>query len=118
MHVPAFKLSYVWINDLRAMYKTGDHIHVQVTENLDDKIKVSRKPLMENSFPDCLSRYVPNGEYVGTVSGVQAYGTIVDLEEGAQHLKFQNVEKGGKVLVRIVCVESKASLKFTLKSYV
>ncbi|WP_156312032.1 hypothetical protein [Lysinibacillus contaminans] len=50
------------------MYKTGDHIRVQVTEMMDDKIKVSRNP-----FPKCFFRYVPNGEYVGKVSGVQAY---------------------------------------------
>lgn len=119
VHVPAFELSYGWVDDLRAMYKTGDHIRVQVTEMKDDKIKVSRKPLMENPFPECLSRYVPNGEYVGTVSGVQAYGIFVALEEGvdclAQHLKFQNVEKGSKVLVRIVRVESKGSNKIHAK---
>ena len=119
VHIPAFELSYGWVDDLRSMHKPGDHIRVQVVEMSSEKIKVSRKPLMENPFPECLSRYVPNGEYVGTVSGVQAYGVFVALEEGvdclAQHLKFQHVEKGSKVLVRITKVESKGSNKIHAK---
>lgn len=51
------------------MYKPGDYIRLQVVEMSSEKIKVSRKSLMENRFPECLSRYMPNGEYVGTVLG-------------------------------------------------
>lgn len=109
--IPVFELTYGWIDDLRDYYKAGDHIRVQVIELDKEKreVKVSHKPLLKNPFPDCATRYVKNGEYVGKVSGVQNYGIFVNLEEGvdslAPHLKFQNVKKGDKVLVRIVNVD-------------
>lgn len=109
--IPVFELTYGWIDDLRDYYKSGDHIRVQVMEIDKDKgeVKVSHKPLLKNPFPDCATRYVKNGEYVGKVSGVQNYGIFVNLEEGvdslAPHLKFQNVKKGDKVLVRVVKVD-------------
>jgi small subunit ribosomal protein S1 len=109
--IPVFELTYGWIEDLRDHYKSGDHIRVQVMEIDKEKreVKVSHKPLLKNPFPDCAKRYVKNGEYVGKVSGVQNYGIFVNLEEGvdslAPHLKFQNVQKGDKVLVRIVNVD-------------
>ena len=66
---------------------------------------------MENPFLECVERYKKNGEYVGTVSGVAEYGIFVNLEEGvdtlARHLKFQNVQKGDQVLVRILSVDVK-----------
>lgn len=109
--IPVFELTYGWIDDLRDHYKSGDHIRVQVMEidRENREVKVSHKPLLKNPFPDCAKRYVKNGEYVGRVSGVQNYGIFVNLEEGvdslAPHLKFQNVKKGDKVLVRIVNVD-------------
>lgn len=109
--IPVFELTYGWIDDLRDHYKPGDHIRVQVMEiNKETKeVKVSHKPLLQNPFPDCATRYVKNGEYVGRVSGVQNYGVFVNLEEGvdslAPHLKFQNVKKGDKVLVRVINVD-------------
>lgn len=39
---------------------------------------------MENSFLECLFRYVSNGEYVGTVSGVQVDGVFVGFEDPKQ----------------------------------
>lgn len=73
------------------------------------EVEVSAKPLLKNPFPDCATRYVKNGEYVGRVSGVQNYGIFVNLEEGvdslAPHLKFQNVQIGDRVLVRVIKVD-------------
>lgn len=109
--IPVFELTYGWIDDLREHYNSGDHIRVQVMEidKQNREVKVSMKPLLKNPFPECAKRYVKNGEYVGTVSGVQNYGIFVNLEEGvdslAPHLKFQNVKKGDKVLVRILNVD-------------
>ena len=109
--IPVSELTYAWIEDLRDEYRSGDHLRVQVIE-LDKKkreVKVSHKPLLQNPFPDCATRYMKNGEYVGRVSGVQNYGIFVNLEDGvdslAPHLKFQNVQKGDKVLVRVVNVD-------------
>ncbi|NRG44039.1 30S ribosomal protein S1 [Bacillus sp. CRN 9] len=111
VHIPVFELTYGWVDDLRDFYKAGDHIKVQVVniDNENKEVKVSAKPLLQNPFPDCATRYIKNGEYVGTVSGVQNYGIFVNLEEGvdslAPHLKFQNVQKGDKVLVRVIGVD-------------
>jgi small subunit ribosomal protein S1 len=111
VHIPVFDLTFGWVEDLRDMYKAGDHIKVQVMEIDRDnqEVKVSAKPLLKNPFPDCATRYVKNGEYVGTVSGVQNYGVFVNLEKGvdslAPHLKFQNVQKGDRVLVRVINVD-------------
>ncbi|WP_052345857.1 hypothetical protein [Paucisalibacillus sp. EB02] len=111
VHIPVFDLTYGWVDDLRDMYKSGDHIKVQVMEidSESKEVKVSAKPLLKNPFPDCSTRYQKNGEYVGKVSGVQNYGIFVNLEDGvdslAPHLKFQNVQKGDKVLVRVIGVD-------------
>lgn len=111
VHIPVFELTYGWIDDLRDVYKVGDHIKVKVMKIDRDKkeVTVSAKPLLKNPFPDCAKRYVKNGEYVGKVTGVQPYGIFVNLEEGvdslAPHLKFQNVLKGDRVLVRVINVD-------------
>lgn len=111
VHIPVFELTYGWIDDLRDVYKSGDHLRVQVIEidSNNKEVKVSKKPLLKNPFPDCATRYHKNGEYVGRVSGVQNYGVFVNLEEGvdslAPHLKFQNVQKDDRVLVRVTNVD-------------
>lgn len=105
------ELTYGWVEDLREVYSSGDHLRVQVIDidRENKEVKVSAKPLMKNPFPDCATRFEKNGEYVGKVSGVQNYGVFVNLEEGvdslAQHLKFQNVKKGDRVLVRVINVD-------------
>lgn len=112
VHIPVFDLTYGWVEDLRDRYEPGEVIEVQVMEIDREKleVKVSAKPLLENPFPECLERYKKNGEYVGTVSGVAEYGIFVNLEEGvdtlARHLKFQNVQKGNQVLVRILGIDT------------
>ena len=113
VHIPVFELTYGWVDDLRDMFKTGETIEVQVTEldKAEGSVKVSAKPLMQNPFPDCATRYEKNAEYVATVSGVPNYGIFCNLEPGvdslAPHLKFQNVQKGDRVLVRIQHVDTK-----------
>ncbi|WP_394237450.1 30S ribosomal protein S1 [Niallia oryzisoli] len=112
VHIPVFELTYGWVEDLRDRYEPGEVIEVQVMKIDKEKqeVKVSAKPLMENPFLECIERYKKNGEYVGTVSGVEEYGIFVNLEEGvdslARHLKFQNVQKGDQVLVRILSLDA------------
>lgn len=73
------------------------------------KIKVSAKALMEDPWIHVREKYKENYEYVGTVSGVRDYGIFINFEDGidglAKHLKFQNVEKGDKVLSRILKID-------------
>ena len=70
MHILGFELSYGLIDDLCLPYKLGDHIRVRFVEMSSEKIKVLRRLLKESLFSECLSCYVPSGEYAGVVSGV------------------------------------------------
>lgn len=106
--IPIEDVRYGWIDDLTEEVKVGDHLHVKVLEidREDKKVEVSRKALLDNPFPDCLKRYKKGNEYTGTVSGVRDYGVFVNLEPGvdslAHHLKHENVQKGDRVLVRVI----------------
>lgn len=64
------------------------------------------KEAESNPWPSCAGRYQKGNEYVGTVSGVGEYGVFINLEPGvdslSRHLKFQDVKKGDRVLVRIL----------------
>ncbi|OZU89043.1 hypothetical protein CIL03_08480 [Virgibacillus indicus] len=105
--IPIEDVRYGWIDNLHDEFSTGDVLKVKVIsiDKEAKKVKVSAKAAQENPWPDCTKRYQKGGEYVGVVSGVREYGVFVNLEPGvdslASHLKFQNVKKGDRVLVRV-----------------
>ncbi|MFC3041602.1 S1 RNA-binding domain-containing protein [Virgibacillus xinjiangensis] len=105
--LPIAEIRYGWIDDLHEEFKEGDALKVKVLSIDEDKkeVQVSAKALQQNPWPDCVKRYQKNGEYVGKVSGVREYGVFVRLEPGvdslSSHLKFQNVQKDDRVLVRV-----------------
>lgn len=107
VRLPVTEISYGWIDDLEEYVSVGDHLRVKVLgiDKEKKEVRVSAKALLPNPWETVKERYKRNGEYVGTVSGVRDYGIFVNLEEGvdslASHLKFQNVQKGDKVLVRV-----------------
>lgn len=107
VRLPVTEISYGWIDDLEEYVSVGDHLRVKVLgiDKEKKEVRVSAKALLPNPWESVKERYKRNGEYVGTVSGVRDYGIFVNLEEGvdslASHLKFQNVQKGDKVLVRV-----------------
>ncbi|RKJ51421.1 S1 RNA-binding domain-containing protein, partial [Butyricicoccus sp. 1XD8-22] len=111
--IPIEEIRYGWIDDLTEEVKVGDHFHVKVLEidKEEKQVKVSRKALQQNPYPDCLKRYKKGNEYTGTVSGVREYGVFINLEDGvdslARHLKYENVQKGDRVLVRIISTDAK-----------
>lgn len=111
--IPIEDVRYGWIDDLTEEVKVGDHFRVKVLEiNKEEKVvKVSAKATQENPYPDCLKRFKKGNEYVGVVSGVREYGVFVNLENGvdslARHLKYENVQKGDRVLVRILSIDAK-----------
>lgn len=109
--IPIEEVRYGWIDDLPSEYPVGTHMLVKVLEidksDPDDiVVKVSGKQAQKNPFPDCLKRYKKGTEAVGTVSGVTEYGVFVNLEAGvdslARHLKYEPLQKGDRVLVRIL----------------
>ncbi len=113
VRIPVEEMSYGWVDDLHDIAKVGDHLKVKVI-NIDKEnknVKVSAKAAMPNPYPDCTKRFIVRGEYFGTVSGVRDYGIFINLEPGvdslAPHLKFENVKKGDKVLVKILQVDIK-----------
>lgn len=122
VHIPIDQVRFGWIDDLSEEYKEGDHMLVKVMEinepeegesKSKTEIVVSAKALQENPWdPDGKAhRFLKGNEYFGKVSGVAEYGVFVNLADGvdslARHLKFENVKKGDKVLVRILDVDVK-----------
>ncbi|TMN20931.1 S1 RNA-binding domain-containing protein [Lentibacillus cibarius] len=105
--IPIDEIRYGWIDNLHDEFQEGQAIKVKVMAIDEEKqhVEVSAKALLQNPWPDCVKRYQKNGEYVGTVSGVREYGVFVRLEPGvdslSSHLKFQNVQKDDRVLVRV-----------------
>jgi len=107
--IPLEEIKYGWIDDLTEEVKKGDHLKVKVLEidKEEKKVVVSAKATQENQWLRSIGRY----SYVGTVSGVREYGVFVNLEAGvdswARHLKFQNVKRGDRVLVRVLETDAK-----------
>lgn len=112
VRIPVSELTYEWIDDLRERYQYGDQIKVKVVEIDKEKklLTVSKKPLLENPFDAFINRIAVNGQYVGSVTGVQDYGVFIHLNVGldvlAQHFKYQKVEKGDRMKVRILRIDT------------
>ena len=108
MKIPLEEIRYGWIDDLTEEVKQGDHLKVKVLEidKEEKKVTVSAKATQKNPWLRSIGRYTSGNEYVGTVSGVREYGVFINLEAGvdslARHLKFQNVKRGDRVLVRVL----------------
>lgn len=104
-------LKYGWVEDMTDHVKVGDHLQVKVmaVDLEKEEVTVSAKAVQENPWNRVMERYKKGLEYVGTVSGVQDYGVFINLEEGvdalASHLKFEALEKGDKVLVRLIALD-------------
>lgn len=109
--IPIEEVRYGWIDDLTEEVRVGDHLKVTVTglDKENGKVMVSAKTAQGNPWPECSKRYDRGNTYVGTVSGVREYGVFVNLEPGvdslSRHLKFENVKRGDRVLVRILGVD-------------
>lgn len=111
--IPLDQVRYGWIDDLTEEVRPGDHMMVKVISiDIEKKhVTVSPKALQENPWKTAKDRYKIGAEYVGRVSGVREYGVFVNLEDGvdslASHLKYQSLQKGDRVLVRINDVDEK-----------
>lgn len=109
----AKEFSHGWTDDMREVIQPGDHIRVLIVEldKENQKVTVSKKAAEQSPWPDCTKRYAEGSEYVGRVSGVAEYGIFVNLEPGVDalvpHMRFNEVKRGGRVVVRIRKVDAK-----------
>ena len=106
--IPLEEIRYGWIDNLTEEVKQGDHLKVKVLEidKEEKKVTVSAKATQKNPWLRSIGRYTSGNKYVGTVSGVREYGVFINLEAGVdsltRHLKFQNVKRGDRMLVRVL----------------
>lgn len=109
--IPVGEISDGWLDDLRAIYKVGDHKKVKVLAIDKEKksVQVSIKALLPNHWKTIEKDYEINNEYVGHVSGISEYGIFIELKEGisalAPHLRHETVVRGQKVLVRVLRIK-------------
>ncbi|WP_240377221.1 30S ribosomal protein S1 [Bacillus piscicola] len=98
---------YDWINDLREKVKVEEKIPVKVLsfDRENERIEVSRKQTISDPWINVRKFYNERFEYSGTVSGVREFGNFIKLMPGinclAPHMKFEALNAGDKVLVRI-----------------
>lgn len=125
------EVRYGWIDNLHDEFKTNDQLIVKITEinerettasneadgEADDKevdmsmayeVNASAKALQDNPWGEDgeAFRFKRFNEYRGVISGIIDYGVFVRLADGvdslARHLKFENVNVGDEVSVRIL----------------
>lgn len=132
--IPIDEIRYGWIDNPHDEFERGDHLLVKILEinekeisdeaenkrEFDDdrdeigkkyEIIVSSKALMDNPWEDIdiVARLPEGSEHEGIVTGVTDYGVFIRLLDGvdslASHLRFENPQKGDKVVVRILDVD-------------
>lgn len=105
-------IRYGWIDDLQAEIHVDEQLEVIVTKINSEKrrVEVSAKLAQRNPWDSVNHKYQKQKEYTGTVSGVRHYGTFVRLENGIDclcpHLKFEAVNVGQKVNVRLLRIDT------------
>lgn len=113
--ISASEASYGWVDSMHDQFKVDDHIKVKVLEMDKEKqsVKVSIKALQDNPWNRIHDYFKEKGEYVGRVSGVSEFGTYITMRDGvaglAPHLRHEVVQKGDKVLVRVIKINQKQS---------
>ncbi|MGE7924714.1 S1 RNA-binding domain-containing protein [Viridibacillus arvi] len=106
------EIRYGWINNIHDEARVGDHIKVKVLAIDKEKqdVKVSIKQTLPNPWQGQAQRYLKGNEYVGKVSGITEYGIFVNLTDGvdslANHMKFEDVKIGERVLVRVLNISA------------
>jgi len=122
-HLPISEIKYGWIDNPYDEFKKGDHMLVEVQEIEEQKVEkgagasekhrllVSAKALQKNPWTDKnIESLLPvRSEHEGVVTGVTEYGVFISLLDGvdslAKHLRFENAQKGDRVVVRIEDVD-------------
>lgn len=110
--LPVQEISHGWVDDLEIL-PLGEEIEVKIISVDKEKQKViaSLKALLPDPWPECALKYVKNGTYAGTVTGIAEYGVFVSFEPGVnclcRHPKAGKLQKGDKVAVTITRIDAK-----------
>lgn len=110
--IPSKELSWGYANDPRGLFSVNEKIPVKITEidRENKEIKASHRECIENPWPECAKRYSQGNLYMGRVTGVIEQAVFVNLEPGVdvycKHMKFERVEPGEKVVVRIQGIDA------------
>lgn len=126
VELPAREFSWGFVNNLRDYLRTGDRFEVKITrvDKENKEIQISVRELLTKPWPDCATRYVRDGEYHATVSGIVDYGIFCNLEMGVdaliphlsihRHKKIQRKNQtkkhlsiGDQVMIRVISVDLK-----------
>ncbi|KXG76728.1 S1 RNA-binding domain-containing protein [Thermotalea metallivorans] len=109
--LPIGEISHGYVKDIRDHLKVGDVFDVKILEadKEKNKLKVSLKALLEDSWNEVTEKYVIGSEYLATITGVAEYGIFTQLESNIYALlplpKSEKVRKelkeGNKVILRI-----------------
>ncbi len=101
------ELRHGWVQRIEDELEVGDAFEVKILAiDPSGEVKVSAKALQPDPWEtDVVSRFKVGNEYLGTISGVMDYGNFINIAQGidayAQHLKFESLHLGDKVLVRV-----------------
>lgn len=112
VNIPVSELAHGWIDDIHDIIEVNQQLKVKVID-IDEKaqrVELSAKALQVDPWESVPKRFKIGAEYTGKVSGIRDYGVFINLGLGvdslARHLKFQNVNKGDEVLVRILNINT------------
>lgn len=114
--IPKDEVDYGYIKSLNDYVQVGDKVQAKIMELDIEKsvIKLSIKETKDDPLKGIGTRYKTNGEYLATVTGMDYFGVYANLEQGVDVLCMLpnwsnfNVNKGDKVLVRILKVDKRA----------
>lgn len=103
--IPVSEVSHSWVDNLKSLYDTGQHVDVKITAiNRDTRVvQASIKALLPDPFDTNIDDYKEGGEYIGFVSGVRQYGYYINFQDGISGLApLRNfpLNVGDKVLCR------------------
>ncbi|MFS0815406.1 hypothetical protein ABC382_00360 [Lysinibacillus sp. 1P01SD] len=113
VYMNARDIRYGWIDDLQKEVKVDDQLEVVITKINAEKRKVeaSARLAQRNPWDSINKKYHRQKEYTATVSGVRHFGVFVRLEHGLDclcpHLKFEALNVGDKVTVRLIRIDQK-----------
>lgn len=119
------EVSWLKVDDLTKIYKTGDKVKVKVVSTEDNRIQFSIKQFLPDPWEKLEEKHPLEKGSVGKVIKLASYGALVEIEPGIEGLlhiskippEFQ-INEGDKINIFIDSIDRKSrriSLGLTLK---